>query len=274
MIAIVTCGEMPEPDVDEPILANGLTVAGISSKLVAWDDPAVDWASFELAIVRSTWNYLDDPCGFLNWMERTSKATHLWNPVELMRTNLHKRYLLELSNRGVPIVPTTIVEKGATFDLQAWGDQVVVIKPAISAGSWLTKKLVASSEEAENFLQENSAREDMLIQPFVESVDRGGESSWVWIDGEVTHGVIKQPRFHEGFEAVTVAPTPNAAQLAAVQKIMSLLPVTPFYARIDLMESEGEYLLSELELIEPSLFFLQNPRALDRFIAGVKQRLA
>jgi glutathione synthase/RimK-type ligase-like ATP-grasp enzyme len=265
---------MPEPDVDEQILANALTAAGISSKLAAWDDPTVDWNSFELAIVRSTWNYLDDPFGFLNWMESSARKTKLWNPVELMRANLHKRYLLDLANQGIEIVPTTIVEKGETCGLQDWGDQKVVIKPAISAGSWLTKKLVASSDEAKCFLQENSKREDMLIQPFMDSVERGGESSWVWIDGEVTHGVIKQPRFHEGFEAVTLAPPPNEAQLTAVQKIMSLLPTTPFYARIDLMESGDRYLLSELELIEPSLFFLQNQAALDQFIDGVKRRLA
>jgi hypothetical protein len=42
------------------------------------------------------------------------------------------------------------------------------------------------------------------------------------------------------------------------------------YARIDVVNHpDGHFVVSELELLEPSLFLLQHPDALDRLVTGI-----
>ncbi len=274
-LAIATCIELPEPDVDESLLMEALKVAGVDAKLAAWDDPSIDWSAFDLCVIRSTWNYPEFPMEFRDWVQRVAPQTRVLNPAETILGNIHKSYLLDLAAMGVPVVPTTILPTGSEPNLNSWRGQAIVIKPAISAGSWLTKKFGPDdSKEASDFLTECLATEDMMVQPYLDSVERGGEVAWVWIDRKVTHGVSKSPRFHEGIESVSTAVTPREEDLKCVEEIMAQASPDLLYARIDLMEHEGQWLLSELELIEPSLFFKQNVAALDRFVQAVKTRMS
>lgn len=274
-IAIATCRPLPEPDEDEPLLLEALAKAGIDAEMTAWDDPRIDWRSYNACVVRSTWNYLDAPSDFIEWMQRVTVQTLLLNPANAMIPNVHKRYLHDLEMSGVKIVPTTVLEKGMVIEsLDGFADEPVVIKPAISAGSWLTRKFTADQfEDAKAFANENLESQDMLVQPYLESVERRDEIAWSWIDGQVTHGVRKAPRFDEGYEDVSEAVYPTDQDRALISHIVAQAPANLLYARIDLMESNGEWLLSELELIEPSLFFKQNPAALNVFISALQRRV-
>src|SRR5262245_65612149 len=107
--ALVTCLKIPEPDPDEVLLMAALRVAGIEAALASWDDPRVDWRSFDLAVVRSTWNYHQHLDAFLAWIDRAAASTRLCNPAHVMRWNAHKGYLLELEARGLPIAPKALV---------------------------------------------------------------------------------------------------------------------------------------------------------------------
>lgn len=275
-IAVGTCRPLPEPDVDEPLLLDALAKAGIEAEMTAWDNPNIDWASFDACVVRSTWNYLDAPGDFITWIQNVSAQTLLLNPANAMIPNIHKRYLLDLELTGTKVVPTTVLEKGMIVESFAgYGDETIVIKPAISAGSWLTRKFTPDQfEDAKAFVNETLETQDMLIQPYLESVERRDEIAWVWIDGQLTHGVRKSPRFDNGYEDVSEAVFPTDTDRKLVDSIMAQAPDNLLYARIDLMESNGEWLLSELELIEPSLFFKQNPAALDTFIPAIQRRVS
>lgn len=270
-----TCRPLPEPDVDEPLLLDALAKAGIEAEMTAWDDPDIEWGSYDACVVRSTWNYLDAPDDFLEWMQKVSAQTLLLNPASAMIPNIHKRYLLDLEASGVKIVSTTVLEKGMMVEsLDGFGEETIVIKPAISAGSWLTRKFTPYQfEEAKEFANEHLETRDMLIQPYLDSVERRDEIAWCWIDGKLTHGVRKSPRFDEGYEDVSEAVYPTDEDRALVDNILDQVRENLLYARIDLMESKGEWLLSELELIEPSLFFKQNPAALDVFIPALQRRV-
>jgi hypothetical protein len=61
----------------------------------------VDWSTFDLVVVRSTWDYPDRREAFLAWAE---SLPHVLNPPEVLRWNTDKRYLEELS---VDVIPTT-----------------------------------------------------------------------------------------------------------------------------------------------------------------------
>jgi hypothetical protein len=278
-VALATCRELPEPDLDEAPTLAALRAAGLRAAAVAWDDPAADFSSARMTILRATWNYPEDPEGFLAWAERTAGVSELWNPLPAVRWNLHKGYLLELERAGVPVVPTRLVRRGEAAPLAAllaetgWTD--VVIKPAVSAASRNTLRCdPANRAEGEAHLRAVAAWGDVLVQPYLMSVDTYGERALVWIDGELTHAVRKSPRFARGDEAVTgplpITPAEAKVALAALAVVASPL----LYARIDLAPGpDGVPRVMELELMEPSLFFPFSPSALDRFVRAVARRL-
>ncbi len=274
-IAIATCRPLPEPDVDEALLLEAMEKHGIQGEMTAWDEPKVDWSLFDACVVRSTWNYLDDPNGFASWMSSTSAKTILLNPAAAMQPNIHKRYLLDLESVGVEIVPTVIFEQGSTPSVHCFPGRPIVVKPAISAGSYLTEMFDCGERAlATQFLHEHLKDQDMMVQPYLESVEEGDEIAWCWIDGEVTHGVRKSPRFHEGCESVSEAVFPSQTDTDIIKRVMAKAPPGLLYARIDVMREGERWLLSELELIEPSLFFKQNPSALDKFVLALKDRVS
>ncbi len=280
-VALVSCRELPEPDPDAAPLAAALAAAGIRSEIVAWDDPEADWARARLTVLRSAWNYPRRHEAFLAWAARAAGVSELWNPLPVVRWNSHKGYLLELERAGVPIAPTVLLPRGDRRSLAAilaergWGE--VVVKPAVSAASFLTLRCSEEALEAgEGHLARLLAERDALVQEYLPSVESYGERALIWIDGELTHAVRKTPRFAGEAEHVSHQAVPIAAAEAALAT-QALAAVEPplLYARIDLARAhDGAPVVMELELIEPSLFFAQGPAALARFVGAIHRRLA
>lgn len=273
-LRIATCLALPEPDDDEPVLAAALAAAGIAAALVGWDDPAADWDAPIPTVLRSTWNYPLAPDGFLAWLDRAAAAGPVINPPDIVRGNLHKRYLLDLAARGVPVVPTTLVERGQSCELAALAAPSIVIKPEVGAASLATRRFSPADPAAQAHLAAITACGAALVQPYLPSVDDHGERAVVWIDGELSHAMRKSPRFSGDIERVT-GPFPIGGDERAVAEA-ALAPVADriLYGRVDLArDASGQPVVLELELIEPSLYFLQCPAAVDRFIAGLRRRI-
>jgi len=281
-LRVATCRTLPEVDVDAAPLAAALTAHGFAAELVAWDDPTIDWDAPIPTILRSTWNYAHDIAGFLAWIDRVSETSPLWNPADVVRGNVHKRYLLELAARGVPVVPTRIVERGATAELAELaaelGSPRLVIKPEVGAGSLGTRVFTIGGADADPtphaHLAALTARGAALVQPYVTSVDGYGERSLVWIDGELSHAIRKAPRFAGDVERIE-GPFPIAGDERAVAEA-ALAPVVDriLYGRVDLARDDaGQPMVMELELVEPSLFFSRQPGSADRYVAGLRRRL-
>ncbi len=277
-LRIATCRELPEPDPDEVPLAEALAAAGFDAAPLPWDDPAADWDAPIPTIVRTTWNYAHDPGAFLGWLARAAAAAPLWNPLEVCRGNVHKRYLLELAARGVPIVPTTLVPRGETADLPAiaaaLGAARLVIKPEVGCASLDAAVFAPADPAAARHLAALTARGAALVQPYVRSVDDHGERSLVWIDGALSHAIRKAPRFAGDVEQVTgpfeIADDERAVALAALAPYGDLL-----YGRVDVARDDaGQPRVMELELIEPSLYFAHDPGSATRFARGLARRLA
>ena len=148
-VALVSCIELPEPDLDEAPTRRALAEAGIRAEVSGWDDPAVDWSRARLTVLRAAWNYPFRADEFLAWVERTAGVSELWNPLHVVRWNAHKSYLIDLERKGIPVTPTALIQRGAATTLEAilaergWAD--VVVKPAVSAGSYRTIKVTATS---------------------------------------------------------------------------------------------------------------------------------
>jgi hypothetical protein len=281
-VAIATCRNIPEVDVDAPLLHEALVARGVRPELAAWDDPAADFASPCLCVVRSTWNYWlpGNLEPFLAWIERTAASTRLFNPPRVLRWNLHKGYLLELAAAGVAVVPTALVARGEERPLvdvmRALGAACVVVKPAVSGSSFSTLKVDRENlDQGEQHLRAVAAQQDVLVQPYLPSVEGWGERSIIYIDGAFTHAIRKSPRFGGEDESVSAALPIEPDERALAERALAEVPEPLLYARIDMARDDhGAPLLMELELVEPSLYLAQHPPALTRFADAIVARCA
>ncbi len=278
-IALVTCAQLPEHDPDESLLLDALRARGVEAAMLAWDDAAARPSAFDLCVLRSTWNYARQPAAFRTWLETAAGATQLMNPLPALRWGFHKGYLLELAERGLPIVPTRVFEQGSSVSLSAvaraegWDD--VVVKPAVSAASYMTSRFTADelSGAGQEWLGNVLRDRDAMMQPYMASVEHGGERALIWIDGMATHAIAKQPRFADGRESVSPMLPVDAMERVLVDHALGEFADQLLYARVDVMaDANGAPLISEVEVLEPSLFLLQSPMALARFADAIVAR--
>ncbi len=276
-LKIATCRPLPEADVDEQLLLDALRAEGIDARLTPWRED-VDSEDATPTIIRSTWDYIHHVPDFFRWAEAVSLRAPLWNPLDIIRRNAHKSYLLELQERGIPVTPTILAHRGDQRTLAAmvaesrWVD--VVVKPAVGAGSFETYRLHSDDSRCNELFSKLCAERDVLIQPYLPSVEGYGERALVWIDGEFTHAVRKSPRFADGAESVSEALPISSAEVALGHAVLHDVADQLLYARVDVAPGvDGMPVLMELELIEPSLFLMQSPRALRRLVEGIGRRL-
>lgn len=289
-IALVTAARALGLDEDLPLLQRALGELGSAAEIVVWDDAAVEWQRFDAAVVRSTWDYFSRRAEFLAWADRVAAATVLLNPPPVLQWSTDKRYLAELANTGVPIVPTTFVDAGDIGSLPPLDD--LIVKPAVSAGSNDTTRY-RSSDEREMALAHVerlvAAGRAAMVQPYQRSVDEHGETALVYFDGRFSHAIRKGAIFAAGPEMVgglfareSIEPRPPSdAELhvgeAAIAALPALLaaPTPLLYARVDLvLLADGTPAVLELELCEPSLFLPYSAGAPERFAAAIARRLA
>ncbi len=279
-VALATCARLPEPDPDEAPLLQALHAAGLEARSLAWDDPEADFSRARLTLIRATWNYPEQPDAFQAWVDRTSRVTRLWNPPSVVRWNLHKKYLVELAAAGLAVVPTDWIQKGSRETLAEVCHRrnlsVVVVKPAISAGSRLTLRVGPENRaEGEAHLTRILAEEDALVQPYLPSVESYGERSIVWIDGQIHHAIRKSPRFIGESESVSPVAAIADAERELALRAVAHIPGPVLYARVDVAPGPaGEPLIMEVELIEPSLFFAHAAGALEGMVRAVRRLLA
>jgi glutathione synthase/RimK-type ligase-like ATP-grasp enzyme len=296
-IALVTGSDGPSfmHEVDLP-LVDALEARGVEVDRPVWHDPAVDWAAFDLALVRTTWDYPARRDEFVAWAHRAGTATVLHNPPEVLRWNTHKSYLLELEERGAPVVPTAWLGRG---DRVALGELLTVrgwaravLKPAVASGSdgllrvttlpsrGSGSEVIEGAGEADlgtaqAHLDELLQAGDVLVQPFLESVETRGELSVIVVDGRVSHAVRKTPptgeyRIQEQFGGRYVVETVDAQVAALAEWIVEATGTALLVARVDLLEdASGTPQLAELEATEPDLYLNVVPEAADRLAAAL-----
>jgi glutathione synthase/RimK-type ligase-like ATP-grasp enzyme len=273
-IALASCTEFPQGLGGETELPELLAERGGAEAVWAvWDDPTVDWAAFDLVVVRCTCDYPEHLDAFRAWVQNTAMTSTLVNPPRIILGNLHKGYLSDL---GADAVPTVVVPAGMTIDLDALGWPSVVVKPAVAVGGNGAVR-GASQPDLDALTLADRGAVDVVVQPYLDSVERDGEISIVWLEGRPSHAVRKKPavgefRIHEGVStaAELVPLRPDHADLAS--RILGRLPLNPAVARVDLLEQGERSYVMELELVEPYLWLELAPEAADRLADGLVQR--
>jgi glutathione synthase/RimK-type ligase-like ATP-grasp enzyme len=270
-IALATCAAHPLLAPDDRLLAAAIAARGIEAVPVVWNAEGTDWAAFDGCVVRSVWDYHLEPDRFLAWAELIASTVPIWNPAALIAWNLNKEYLRQLERRGIPVIPTRWLERGGEVRLneilaaEGWAE--AVIKPTVDLGAKNLRRVNGGDGEGQDALDGLLARHDVMVQPFLPSLEARGELSLVYCAGEFSHAVRKLPasgdfRVQPSWGGSSRAAEVDRADLEVAGRALAGLDASPLYARVDLVEGpRGERLLIELELIDPNLFFAERPEA-------------
>ncbi len=283
-VALITCAALPGLHADDRCLLRALRAAGIRAEPVVWEDRYVDWGTVRICLLRSAWDYAFRRAQFLDWAALAAVRSRLWNPGSVVSWNTHKRYLVDLAERGVPVVPTRVLPAGSAVDLEValrregWTSGVV--KAAVAqSGRYAMRVTPDTLGEGQAHVNRLLPHEDMLLQPYVESVSSLGELSVVMIDGMVTHAVRKYPvdgdfRVHDDYGGSVRSVEPRADEVDVALAAVGAVGQPLLYARVDLVQGDtGDPLVMELEVVEPELFFRFAPAAVERLVAALRREL-
>ncbi|RDS79097.1 hypothetical protein DWU98_19685 [Dyella monticola] len=283
-LGVASSRQFPNVHKDDVYLMAMLERLGVQPVVCVWNDPAVDWGGFDAVLVRTIWDYFEHYPAFLAWTQMLDRLNAIViNDTNMLRWNSDKRYLLDLERQGVPIIPTQVVPGRDLHErLPSLPDGEVVIKPTVSGGAWHTVRGRARTTAFENACEPLPKSLDYLVQPFVPEIASHGEWSLMFFGGAYSHAVLKRPtvgdyRVQEQHGGSTAPATPDAGLVDAANKVLAAVGALehqpPDYARIDGVVINGQFVLMELEVIEPALFLAQRPDAAERFARHLAERL-
>ncbi|MFL5536500.1 MAG: RimK family alpha-L-glutamate ligase [Gemmatimonadales bacterium] len=266
------------------LAANELERRGSAVIPVPWSATS-DWTRFDAVVIRATWDYHQRPTEFLGWLQSLEEqGIPLWNPARLAVWNMHKGYLRDLERAGVPVVPTEWVTRAAQYrsveelrQVRGWDE--LVVKPAISATAYRTWRISGPITEADQLeFDALAAAGDVMVQPFIRSLMEEGEWSFVFLGGEFSHAVLKRAapgdfRIQSNFGGTVARRAPEEDWVREARAVLEPVTEPWLYARVDGCIVDGRFVLMELEMLEPDLFFNLAPEAAARFVTSLESRV-
>lgn len=273
-IALITCDRFPRLSEDDQQLQSALTARGIDSSPVVWTQPPSDWSGFDLALLRSTWDYHRRYADFLRWIDETARQVPLWNPPEILHWNTRKTYLRDLATRGVPIIPTEWARSASDLARaaapQGWGR--IVVKPSVSANAERTY-LLGADDSIDALSLEDLGVDGWMVQPYLDEVEGRGERSLVFLNGEFSHAAQRKAALNPAVPLVdgtAVDATPG--ERATARRAVECAPGPWLYARADVVTTrDGVARVMELEMVEPFLYFRAAPAAAVKFAEALER---
>lgn len=293
-ITLLTCRAYYKPDnvtpyiqnilLEQELLKSAFEAQGLKVDITYWDNPTYEWQETKSVLFRTIWDYFERFDEFWEWLEQVKTKTRLINSYELIKWNIDKHYLKDLSSWGIETVPTYFADKGCNMKLHEiakrnqWKD--LVIKPAISASAFKTYKILANEIQANEKLFNSLVQErNMLVQPYFETITQLGEASLMVFDGKFTHAILKkaQPgdfRVQDDFGGTVHNYIPTKAEINFAEKVFETCNTKPVYGRVDIVwDNDKNFYLSELEIIEPELWIRNYPKCAERIAEAVDKIL-
>lgn len=257
---------------------------------IPWRAQDTDWADFAAVVVRSTWDYQNDIDAFLACLKKIEQSpARLFNPLSLIEWNLRKTYLRELQTDGHTIVPTQWLNDPSPAQLRAafehFGAQEMVFKPVVSASAQDTFRVARGASDVQfKQLAVTFRARQCMAQPLMQSIIQEGEFSLFYFSGRYSHCIVKAPadgdfRVQEELGGILTPAAVEPALAAQANAVLQSLHPEPLYARIDFVRNlnptptDEPFMLMEVELIEPSLYFRLCPDGAKRFAQALDKQL-
>jgi len=271
----------PDPDLDIPFAIKAAEQLEIDLVFANWNDKSIAWESFDAAVIRSAWDYVPVRDEFLQFAKNVETRTKLFNSYDVMRWNTDKKYLSNLENKGVPIIPTKFasnIDEAMPAVSWAFGiAEAIAIKPTVGAGARLAGKATTEAEAIEFVKRILEAKRTAIIQPYISSVDDEGEKAIIVINGEISHVAKKVPALTKGGHGDAAGQLEITSEIRDIVKTISNA-VSEWddllFARVDVVRMGEKLVLMELELTEPWLFMQFRPEAGVNLFKALKQRIA
>jgi glutathione synthase/RimK-type ligase-like ATP-grasp enzyme len=283
-IALLTCEKLPDLTLEDQKLIPALAKHNIEAKAVIWCDKTINWNDFDYLIFRNTWDYFEKETEFIIWLDQIEKlGIKTLNPIEIIKKNIHKFYLREMEKQGISIIPTVFIDKTNTLNLaecipQHW--KKAVIKPAFSAGSYLTEVFeVSTIQEINKQYSSIASEKELLLQEFMPQIQTLGETSFIFFNKKFSHCVNKKPadgdfRVQSQFGGKYNLVQPSQELIEKALKIVHTFQDDLLYARVDGIVIDNDLYLMEIECIEPDLYFNLSKGSLEQFVAAIVELIA
>ncbi|AWG24848.1 ATP-grasp domain-containing protein [Flavobacterium kingsejongi] len=263
-------------------LLNFLIKKGLTIEKVIWNDPAADWKKYDLALLKSPWDYFDYIHDFYQWLEMLeSNNIRLLNPSAVLKWNADKHYLQDIQSAGLPITESHFIPKGTAvllhYYFKLFNANAFIIKPCISGGSKNTYKVTPkNATELNSKIKTLLTLEDFIIQPFLPEIEKEGEWSFVFFNGKFSHALIKKAkqndfRVQPAFGGTIHPQTPSSKLLKDTQRYIDQFAPNCLYARVDGVLVDNTFILMELELIEPFLFLNTHPENYEHYYQALAE---
>ena len=251
---------------------------GVEFEIVYWDEMDLPQRGFDLAVIRTTWDYTERADQFLSALESHERGgLRVCNPSQVVRWNMRKTYLKELGPSAIETVWTDRPDAhtvSQAFD--ALDASEVVLKPQVGAGSVRTERLKRNAWSEADLI--DGPMGPAMIQPYLRAIETEGERSLFWFGGKYSHAVRKVPAAGDWLANVSgarfVAETPPPAAIEAAEAARERAPQDLLYVRIDLvLGDDGAWRVVEIEAIEPYLFLDFAPEGADVFVVSIARVL-
>ena len=257
---------------------------GWQAEEISWRSKNPNWDQYDLVIIRSPWDYQQDAEQFLKVLQSIEMSeAQLANPLDIVKWNINKKYLRELEQKGVEIVPSIWLDSLTTDKLtelfRDFTTDEIIIKPCISANADDTFRLTPETinSHAKELIDLFNNRE-CVIQPFMPAIITEGEYSLFYFNNEYSHAILKTPkeddfRVQEEHGGRLKKIEPEQILKQSARKVLEAIDTPLLYARLDFVRSKTGFALMEAELIEPSLYFNLDEGSPVRFAKAVDQSI-
>ena len=265
--ALLTISDLSNFQSYDNLIVKPFKNLGWECEFIPWDSNSINWDDYEAVIIRSTWDYQQKEKLFFKTLQSIEASTAtLYNSLDTVKWNINKRYLLELERKNISIIPTKFYDS-FDFDIVSqlfsfFNENKLIIKPCVSANADDTFILEQNKmENLKSVLKNTFSQKNFLVQPFIKNIKSEGEYSLIYFGNRLSHVLLKTPKNgdfrvqEEHGGSLKKINKPESSLIDFGNKVMQTIPYQCLYSRVDVVRDSNNYLLMEVELIEPSLYF-------------------
>jgi len=275
-----TLPEYTNSNTENAQLLSFLKEKGLDITPEVWDNEKLNWSDYNILALKTPWDYCLRIKEFHSWLDKLDRINaFLLNPIQIIRWNSDKIYFKDMEKEGIKLVPTLWLDQGNDFDVENIFEHFktpkIIVKPRVSGSAKHTYAL--TKEEAlqkREYIKGLIQEENFMTQPFLQEIQTQGEWSLIYFNGKYSHSVLKTAksddfRVQDNFGGNAHNLEAPSYLLEAAQNIVDKFAKGCLYARVDGLDINQEFVLMELEIIEPQLFLTENKNAMEMYYQGL-----